>query len=366
MKLKKLLCCILSTVFAAVPIISGCSSSDSSVSLFDLAGQQISSQSVSSVPSQTESLPGPAESSYLPEPSVPQPSQPPVSVPQPAGSEITPALWKAENSAGNSVYLMGSLHMGDDAVNYMPDYINNAFNECTALAVEADIDSILADQTKLQALAPKIVYSDGTTIKDHISETTYNGVVELLKNSNAYQQVYDYYTIFMWQSIVPSVIPVATTLNIQNGVDLTMLKRAKNDGKQILEVESIEFQIDMFNSFSDGLSDAILAEYLNPNYGQAMSVYLSQLYTMWKNGTVDESLVLTGTFLDPNSVNYEYVQEYYNKLLKERNIGMARTIEGYIDGGQKVFVLVGAFHYVGQDGIISLLQRDGYTVSRVI
>ena len=36
------------------------------------------------------------------------------------------------------------------------------------------------------------------------------------------------------------------------------------------------------------------------------------------------------------------------------------------DGGQKVFVLVGAFHYVGQDGIISLLQRDGYTVSRVI
>ena len=362
MKLKKLLCCIISSVFIAVPFMSGCSSSDDGAAgLFGIGLQQSSSQTVSYDPSQPESTPAPTESSSLPEP-----SQPPVSNPQPTGSEITPALWKAENGSGSYIYLMGSLHMGDSAVNNMPDYINNAFDECTALAVEADIDSILSDQAKLQSLAPKMLYSDGTTIKDHISETTYNGVVSLLENSNAYQAIYDYYTIFMWQSLVPSVIPVVTTLNIQNGVDLTMLKRAKNDGKQILEVESIEFQIDMFNSFSDGLADALLAEYLKPNYSQAMSVYLNALYTMWKQGTVDESLVLTGTFLDPNTVNYEYVQEYYNKLIKERNIGMAKTIEGYLNSGQKVFVLVGAFHYVGDDGIISLMQKDGYTVSRVL
>ena len=353
MKLKKLLCCILSSLFISIPFIAGCSSSEgSSDSLFNTSAQF----------SQTElSSAQPMESSYITES-----SQPAVSYPQSTDTEITPALWRAEDTSGNYIYLMGSMHMGDDAINYLPDYVNNAFNECPYLAVEADIDSILQDTAKLQQLAVKLVYADGTTIKDHLSEDTYNGIVSLLQEKGMYQAQYEYCKPFLWQSILTSALPIQTTLDIQHGVDMIFLQRAKNDNKQIIEIEDIDFQIDMFNSFSDGLYDLILSQFLKPNYSQLASEYLSALYTMWKKGVIDESMILSGTFLDTTNDNYEYMQEYYNKLIKERNIDMTKTIKSYLSSGQKVFVLVGSFHYCGEDGIISMLQKDGYTVSRIV
>ena len=100
-------------------------------------------------------------------------------------------------------------------------------------------------------------------------------------------------------------------------------------------------------------------------YSQAASNYINTVYSMWEQGRVDESMILSGTFIDIQNANPVYVQEYYDKLIKERNINMTKTIEGYIDGGQRVFVLVGAFHYCGDDGINALLTKDGYTVTQV-
>ncbi len=361
MKLKRMLCCVLSTLFISVPFLTGCSSSQSGNSLFDLS---FTLQSEPSAPAPLISQPIPTESSYTFDSSPsPLPSYTP-SYPD-SGSSITPALWKAENSSGNYVYLMGSIHMGNDSVNHMPAYINSAFEQSDYLAVEADIDSVLQDKEKLTQLTSVLIYSDGTTIKDHVSESTYNGMVDLMQSQNSFQEIYNCYKPFLWQSLLSGVLPSYTDLNTNLGVDMVFLQRAKSINKPILEVENIDFQIDMFNSFSDGLNDALLAEYLKPNYSQAASNYINTVYSMWEQGRVDESMILSGTFIDIQNANPVYVQEYYDKLIKERNINMTKTIEGYIDGGQRVFVLVGAFHYCGDDGINALLTKDGYTVTQV-
>ena len=41
---------------------------------------------------------------------------------------------------------------------------------------------------------------------------------------------------------------------------------------------------------------------------------------------------------------------------------MEKKIKGYLDDGKTVMVVVGSGHFYGDNGIISLLEKDGCTV----
>jgi hypothetical protein len=53
------------------------------------------------------------------------------------------------------------------------------------------------------------------------------------------------------------------------------------------------------------------------------------------------------------------------QLLGKRNRAMANRIGGFLDGQQTYFVLVGAAHLTGSDGIVALLEAQGYRVRRI-
>jgi uncharacterized protein YbaP (TraB family) len=52
-------------------------------------------------------------------------------------------------------------------------------------------------------------------------------------------------------------------------------------------------------------------------------------------------------------------------LLHDRNIGMADKIEELLKTSQTAFVMPGAAHLVGEDGLIKMLQDRGYQVEQV-
>ena len=147
MKFKKLLCGILAVTTLIVPALSGCKHVDKK-EMF-----KVESSSPSSVVSRTEES---------------QDSQPPSS------NSITPLMWKAEDKNGNYAYLFGSIHAGDSAVDNMPDYFEKAYADSDTLAFEIDMSDIYSEITASSSMLTDVIYSDGTTIKDHISENTYN------------------------------------------------------------------------------------------------------------------------------------------------------------------------------------------------
>jgi uncharacterized protein YbaP (TraB family) len=61
------------------------------------------------------------------------------------------------------------------------------------------------------------------------------------------------------------------------------------------------------------------------------------------------------------------IPEYYQAILKDRNVAMLEKIEGYLEDKSKetYFVVVGAAHMVGEDGIVTRLKEKGYTVTRL-
>ena len=57
--------------------------------------------------------------------------------------------------------------------------------------------------------------------------------------------------------------------------------------------------------------------------------------------------------------------DLYRKMVTDRNRAWLQPIEGYLAGDRDVMVVVGSMHLVGDDGLVTLLRRKGYTVSQL-
>jgi len=347
MKIKKIICSAMA-VLLVIPALGGCKhiEKDDMFKVESQASKTVSTVSKSTDESSTQASTSSTDSNL-----------------------ITPLMWKAEDKDGNYAYLFGSIHAADDMVNHLPDYFEKAYSDSDMLAFEVDMSDIFASISTDTKFLTEIIYSDGTTIKDHISSDTYSGLVEILKENGMYNAMYDYYKPLMWESLLENIIISKAGLNSSNGVDITLTNRAKNDGKQIDEVESMEFQMSMFNNFSDELIELMLAQYAETNAIDEQTNEIKALYEKWKTGTMSAEDVSDDTDLNMEELTEEQkklFEEYNKSMLIDRNEGMTEKLIEYMKGDKITMLVVGSAHFLGDDGIISLLQKQGITVTKII
>lgn len=263
-------------------------------------------------------------------------------------------LWEVENN-GTTVYLVGSMHIADDSFYPLRDELEDAFDEADYLGVEIDI-STAADEAQQNLILNMGTYQDGSTLKDHISAETYAKVGDVLKQNGLEPNVLDAFKPWVVETTLASLKTAATGYEASAGVDLYFIQKALERKMPIIELESYESQLSMFNNFSDKLQEKNLNATLDNI--DAVDDSVNEMAEMWKTGDDQQLLELTNSFA---------VDEEYNKaMLIDRNLGMAEKIDGYLKSGKKeeYMVVVGAAHYLGEHGIIKLLEDKGYTVVR--
>ncbi len=280
----------------------------------------------------------------------------------------TPLLYKVTADNGNTLWLFGSIHVGRDDFYPLPDYVMEAYEGSDALAVEVDITNIsFSDQVKA---LQKLIYRDGTTIKDHISSEVYEVAVEILKEHGLYNSALDHYYPVLWSTFIENCTYSASGADSENGVDMHLIQLAKDEGKKILEIESADLQYDMLAGFSMELQTYLLE-------GTIYAYYMGEednedndeatvLMDLWADG--DEQAL--DEYLNPEyefESQYEELlyEEYNDAMLTSRNKGMAKYAEGALLSGDEIFICVGAAHVVGEGAIADLLRQRGYTVEIV-
>ena len=288
-------------------------------------------------------------------------------------SEYRPALWQITGQNGEEMYIMGSIHIGDESMYPFDERINSSFEKCDFLAVEYDVVSAderadnWTDSEKIMYLA-QYMYKDGDNIKNHLSKETYNTARAYLMQKNAYSEQMDLFVPAFWQSIVNSLVVEDSGYNAEMGVDRVLIKLAREVGKQVLEIESEQSQLEMTLSFQDIVYDDSISEMIKSK--DTVSMQYAYLIDLWKRGRDDLIDRMTNglTFLYSGDENGEYAEayeEYNNKMMTERNITMADVADGYMKDGKRVFFVVGAAHVCGDGGRIDLLEEKGYTVNRM-
>ena len=282
-----------------------------------------------------------------------------------AETEVTPLLYKVSDENGNCVWLFGSIHVGKDYYYPLPDYVLSAYENADALAVECDIKAFESDITaQTEALMP-LAYTDGTKISDHISEEVYEKAVEAMTEFGMYASYMDMFSPILWYSLIDTSLVEKAGAEPDLGIDNYFLNEAYSSGKELLEVESVQFQYDMLANFSEKLQALLLEEILY--YYENFELYeedIDTLMNIWAKGDAEEFaeyLLSEDNDLETEEDKKLY-EEYNNAMIVNRNIGMADFAEDALENGKEVFICVGAAHVVGEGAMADLLSERGYKV----
>jgi len=281
---------------------------------------------------------------------------------------ITPILYEVtKEGSANKMYLFGSIHLGNKDEMKFPNYVLNAYNNSHYIACEYNMVMANADFENAQKLVMKMMYSDGTTIKDHINEVNYNKIVNFLKEKNSYNQMYDYYKPVFFYSLMSNVLGNDAKIDSQGGVDEYFINKAIEDKKTILEVESMDYQMNLLFEFSDNLYETAIIEMIDNYDDEVKGIF--ELYNNWKQGNEDKILELNDSDIDVKD-NYSIelkneINSFNQKLINDRNKTMTDKAIEYFNNNQDVFFMVGTLHIIGDDGIANNLKEQGYVVKRI-
>ncbi|MBQ4561186.1 MAG: TraB/GumN family protein [Clostridia bacterium] len=277
-------------------------------------------------------------------------------------SKVTPLLYKITDTDGDVIWLFGSIHVGREDFYPLPDYVTDAFDSSEGLAVELNIVEFEKNmKEQINALAP-LVFADGTTISDHITEESYENAVEILDENGVYLTLYDRYRPVMWSNLIDNIIISRSDAEVDLGIDRHLIEMAGNADKEILDIESAKAQYSMLASFSPELQQLMLDSSIEAYYSDTAEQELEELVDLWAMGDA-EGLC---EYLDESDEFDEGMEELYTEyetaMVLERNLLMTEFAANALEEGEELFICVGAAHVVGDDGIAALLEKQGCTV----
>ena len=296
-------------------------------------------------------------------------------------------LWKAEGN-GNTLYLLGSIHTDRNNVYPFHKQLRDIILNAEQVSFELDFN----DQAGLAEFAAMQVYSDGTTLADHISPELYQVVVNTASMLGMDEATVSQYKAWALASSFQSLSMLDDTSGSNAmAIDLYVNSKAANAGIDIGAVETYAFQGGLFDTLSPEYQEAYLAggllmlldvntmdestksaltavlgeEALTQDGQDAMEEGIEQIslwMDQWKTRDVEG---FAKSYPKDEIINGADVLE--SKLFTDRDPGMIAYAENYLEqeGSHTGLLVVGAGHMIGSGGIVQGLRDLGYTVEVV-
>jgi len=263
-------------------------------------------------------------------------------------------MWKA-TSATSTMYLVGSIHVGDKTMYPLPPEVEAAFAAAKVLTVEINIKNVDKMKT-MELIQQNGMYSGGDSLSKHISKETSDALDSFCTAHSLPRAGVE--------QLKPWVVAVTiAALSWQQagedpalGIDMHFLDESKPP-QRIDELETIESQLGLFVNATDEEQQALLASTLKQ--GDKMKETIKQLQATYASGDAEALDKLMKEEADTGS------KSLTQKLLYDRNVTMVARLEDYLKKKEQVFVVVGAGHIVGDKGIAKLLRDKGYKVEQV-
>jgi len=264
-------------------------------------------------------------------------------------------LWKVQSKT-NTVYVLGSIHYLKQELYPLNEKIEKAFDQSNILGVEANVDNV--SKMDLQKLVESAFYSGEETLEKHLSPEAFELVKKQLTELGASIEAASKYRPWFLALSLASVEIVKLGFDPNSGVDRYFLSKA-TEKKKIVELESLEYQINLFSALSEKNQELFLLYTLKDI--KVLEQELDKLIKAWTAGDEKgiESIMTRSMKEDKKLV------PIYEKLVVERNRKMVSKIEDYLKEKETFFVVVGAGHLVGNQGIIELLKGKGFVLEQL-
>jgi uncharacterized protein YbaP (TraB family) len=270
---------------------------------------------------------------------------PPATAPAAATTQVKPFFFRAEK-AGHALYLLGTIHVGVDALTELPPWVLAQLDAAPAFAMETD----LSDPATVQLL----VRTDGKTLAAELGDADWERLRQALGPALADGM----------NSMKPFAALSALSMKdlpMTAPMDMTLLARAKAADKRLVYLEPVAAQLAAIEPFATAADIKALLDHAAEAKADTL-----KMVTAYRAGDAaalkamfDDKTLWIAAGRDPARFG-----DFITATLGTRNRSWIPHLVAMADAGGG-FVAVGAGHLVGPDNVPDLLTAAGFTVTPV-
>lgn len=271
-----------------------------------------------------------------------------------------PLLWKINTSPPS--WLFGTIHLPDERVTTLPAAVRNSFDQSKAFYAEVPMDSRMRLRVTLGMLR-----NDQKMLTDVLPRKTFTRLQQRLKKIDPKLSAGLFIGMKTWVVMMSLVLLENQSKHPQNKpLDLTLYLLAKQEGKRVGGVESVEQQLGYLDQFSEQEQLDMLENTLQQmDKAEKEHTTISEIMIQWYlKGDVENTPRMIEKF--PMSQDPALQQRAVKSLITGRNETMANSIAEILrlHPGESHFFALGAAHLGGVNSVQSHLQELGLETER--
>ena len=286
-------------------------------------------------------------------------------------------LWKG-SLGGNTVYLLGTIPYSSYNTYPLSNTLLEALQKSEVIATENNQSNI----KNMYQLIEYAVYTDGSSLKDHISAETYQEVIKLATEIGVTEDIIRGYKPWFVSLLIASFqtsksINAVTTSELnKTNINNFLLNYAQYSNKSVVDMETAMKKAEIFDKLSPELLEYILEqtieEYFDTEGATQAAKEQKILLENWKKGDVQAYLkYLQNKELLSNNNSDEAVklllEEFKVNYTNYRNNEFAVYIEGLMKkkGSKTYFIMLDITQFTPGSSILDLLKEKGYSFIHV-
>lgn len=252
------------------------------------------------------------------------------------------------NGLTEASYLYGTIHILPKDKFELSNSLKRAFDASTTIAMEVDLDMSGAEKI---ALAQKVMLPDGKTLKDFMAAQDYLQLKAYCIDSLQWSESKFERSSKLKPMFFSSVL-IQENMSNMASYEMEFNKMAKKKKKETIGLETIEFQLGLF----DQLPMQTQVDMLKQDYKSDMKNYDTLLACYLR-----EDLETLGKLMAEEISAYP---EFNELMLVQRNKSWIAPMRAQMQK-ESTFFGVGAAHLSGPDGVVALLRAQGFTVTAI-
>ena len=271
-----------------------------------------------------------------------------------SGVSAKSCLWKVTSPTG-TLYLQGSVHILK-ADNYpLPSSIEQAYVASEVLVLEVNMKEMASPETQ-QRIMSKAMLPGAKTLQQELDVDTYEKLSAACIQTGLPIAALEKFKPWFSTMTLSLLKLQQMGFESQHGLDTYFYGKATADGKKVIGLENIDFQIDLFDSLAESNPNDFVTRALADL--DVIEKEIALLEKAWVTGDIDT----LGTLM---SKSFEGYPEFYKTFVLDRNDRWLKKLNDLLEKPKISMVVVGAGHLPGKGGLLELLEEKGYTLEQL-
>jgi len=265
-------------------------------------------------------------------------------------------LWRVDRADAAPSHVFGTMHTADPQVVDLPQAVTRAFEAADSLVLEV----VMTNRVRAE-LGRAMLLAEGRSLDAIAGPRRFERVREAGKRygmPGGQLKRFKPWALSMFFSLPPSELERQAAGGVP--LDQMLQTRASERGIALHALETIAEQVAVLADLSEPDQLVLLDAAIEAN------LRIEALFEGMKRAYLDRDLADLHRLAEEMSEDGDQaIQElYFERLIDARNHRMAARMAARLAEGN-AFVAVGALHLSGPQGILKLLEKDGYRVTRV-